>query len=349
MSDSQLIFIGLLFVCGIFSYFAEKTGKRKYLYIIVAILSFVAGFRSLSVGKDTLGYADMFKLISKGHGELAFGLEESFKEICVFLSKFSKEPTCLFLFCAIITNFFILLRFWDYKNESSFLVMVLSYYIVFYFSTMNIMRQMCGVALAFYGTRYLERRKYFIFLCFVVLGYMFHQSILISVMFLCFEVFMWKYLNRKQKILIFLSFIIIPYAATKLASDFSKYSQYFEDFSLDFGFMLIAKMFLLIYTWHLMKKNVLCKKDADVGYQMSSVTMYYFVGIILTALGYMFQFMNRIGLPFYIFEGVYWGMVLKNNEKNGTLKIIFVLLFGYIFVSEMIGNGHRIMPFTFIF
>ena len=100
--------------------------------------------------------------------------------------------------------------------------------------------------------------------------------------------------------------------------------------------MLIVKLILYLYfilaVWlpkH--KNNVSSSNKLSINY-----VFYYGLGIVLTALGYIFPFLERVGIPFYLFEGCFWGNILEITQSKD--KRIYVLILGAIIMFYLYGD-----------
>lgn len=350
MAGSCALFIIALLICFGLAHTSEKYNNIKPLILIIVLLSLVSGMRGYSVGFDTRNYANYFELIARGDSNLAFGLEGTYKQLCLYVSKIWNNPTSMFLLCAIITNAMVILRLWDFREKGSISWMVLTYYTMFYFSTMNIMRQMCAVAIIFYATRFIQAKKYFKYLLFLGIAFIFHNSALIGAIFLATEVLLWKYLNKKQRIIIALMIILSPLGISYvyLSGVFDRYSHYFNATAVNIGLMLFLKLIVFLLTAidiHNKKNNEQIFDD----YKFKSVRIYYFIGIIITGTGYFYSVLQRIGLPFYIFETVYWGIAVKTCTNKGIYKSFILAIMSYVFILNLISNGHGVIPYTTVF
>ena len=87
--------------------------------------------------------------------------------------------------------------------------------------------------------------------------------------------------------------------------------------------------------------------------QVFSITLYYLIGILLTFLGYIFLYLERIGTYYFIFECVYMGLIAKQLKFKGNevyrllLNLLIVALYSYIFIDAMLGNGQGQIPYLF--
>lgn len=352
MFETYFIYISLFIFCCVLSAIAAKKNNKQLLIGVIVALTFVAGFRSYSVGKDTARYVEFFQLIADGTPEYAYGLERSFKILCALLLKMFEYPSFLLLFFAAITNTFILLRLWDFRKTSSMGWMTACYFVSFYFYSYNVIRQMCAVAIIFFATRYITKRKYYVFLIYVATAFIFHKSALIGMGFFAIEIFQWKYLNKKQRQFIACMLILSPLCIAYALQSIISYHEYFANPALNIGLMIIAKLCLFYISSFGLAKHI-CQISTDAEkknavYVLNLIRISYLIGLGTTAIGYVFLYMERIGLTYYIFECVYWGMIVKITNNRNIYKVIVFSLLCYQLLGSLIGGGQGETPYTFI-
>ncbi|MBE5942919.1 MAG: EpsG family protein [Lachnospiraceae bacterium] len=351
--QTYVVYILLLFFVMLFSNLAQRAQKKTYLWLLIFALTFIAGCRAFTVGKDTESYIQIFEYLENDMWDWAHG-EIGFKWFSrVFLDVFNNY-TLLILFYAFVTNAMIIFRLWDFKKLSSFPWMVVCYYISFYFMTMNIMRHCFAIAIVFYATRYIEQKRYFRFLCFIGLATLFHTSSLIGIGFVALDIFQWRFLNYKQKIFIGIAGFLAPVIVYFILRAVAGYGHYFNTTNeATFGLMIIAKLALyilgLLLFYKIIPNKEGCKDSIELDiYDIRCVKLYYLLGLLLTSTGYFFLYMERIGLPFYLFECVYWGMLVKITDGKEIFSIVLILLLLYLFTTDLISNGQGVLPYIFV-
>ena len=97
MIGSIFLYVALLAECIYLAKRAQDTQKKRYVWLIVAILSLFVGIRGSSVGIDTAKYMENFGHIARGNAHLVFGAERTFVKIVQILQFFSKSPVFVFL------------------------------------------------------------------------------------------------------------------------------------------------------------------------------------------------------------------------------------------------------------
>jgi len=331
-----IVYIVLLGVCLFLINKSYKSEKKSYLYAVIILLTLVVGFRDYSVGIDTINYKDGYDLILFGKSRYFYGVEESYKIIISIILKIVPNVRFLFLFTAFVTNYCIVVRVWSFRNIASPTFAFFVFYAVLFFYEFNISRQMVAVAMVFYGTKFLQERKYGLYIIFIIIASFFHKSALLALSFFAVELLLWKYLDSKQKRLIGISLMLTPVAFVYINDYFNSKAKYFEVSNVNIGMMQIAKTLLLLLVVLLEYKKIFSKnKDTDdrVLYCQKSLTIYYLIGNLLSYLGYFYNTLDRIGLYYSIFEGVFWSVSISNIAKKENKSIIrFCVCFLEIYI-----------------
>lgn len=362
---SSLFYLYLSLIVLIVSFLAEKCNNRYLAFFLILILSVVSGFRDKSVGRDTEEYVEIFYKAKNG---IVFNKDVGFSYLCSILMQIFNNYTVLLLLFSFIIYGFIISRFWELRQYSSFCISVFSFYSFYYFESLNIMRQFCAIAIVFWAERYVEKKNYLTFMLYVLLAtILFHRSAIIGIGYLVLEVLTWKSLPKKNKRILFGGIIIGLACGGWIMSSLSSYTeQYNHYFNAKSGNSIGLRVIALYIIWicsiiFLNKRN---KKNyegiiAQIAYIKNSsyesnlllkVRVYYLVGVSLSMLGYFYDFMGRIGYYHIIFVFVYFGMIAKSS--NNTYKnyqkysiivmiafIVAYVLFGYIF--KINGSYHH--------
>lgn len=358
MISSYLIYFGLLVFCWFCAILANRNNSKKWVWLIIIALTLIAGLRDYSVGIDTQSYVTKFAYIARGAFQYAYGLEESFKYICYAVLKVIPNATVLLTLLAFITNWCIITRFWELRKVSSFSCMVLCYYMAFYFMTMNGVRQFCAVGIVFYCTRYLGREKILRFILGVLIAMLFHQSAIIGIVLLIVNCLRWRELSTKEKVFYLVLLFALPGIGYVARHFVLRYAKYFSSVSMDIGIMIPLKFLFLaatsvfIFAMHrrysYFRNGQVLNNEERLNLLMACLG--YFAALLLTAFGYIFPLVDRISWYLYLFEGVYFGMLLKG--KTPLNRVVFgyaiTFLLGYSFLYSMWHNSQGTMPYLFI-
>lgn len=353
---SYILYIFLMLCSFCFGYLAHKKNKVIYLIILALLLSLCAGLRSYNVGIDTEMYLNNFNLIKSGHIIYAYGLEEGFKLFVGFLLKIWNSNNFVLFVLALLTNLFVLLRIWDFKDKVDIGFACWLYYISFFFVSMNISRQLCAVAIIFYFSRLVNKKKYVEFSLLVCLtSYFLHTSALIGFLYILLEFVQWRYLSKGSKMQLLFGCLIIPFAYSFIFERTIRYFSYFKISRNSVGFLIPLKLILAIVCLLLIndfkiplrvQKN-LTKEEFISIYEKSCINVYYIAGLLLTSIGYFYSYMDRIGFYFLIFEILFWSRFIYHNKNKGIIKLVVSLLFVYLFISSLLFDGQGVIPYSF--
>jgi len=345
--QSILIYVGLAVLSFFIAKYAERANSNKAVWLLVVLLSLVAGLRAMSVGIDTKTYNTVFEIVSNGTVESMYGIEGSFIRICaVLLWIWSNSNFLLFVF-AFISHALILFRVWQDREYISFSWSALCYYIVFFAFSLNGIRQFVAVAIIIYATSYVKKGKYIRFVIATVIAMLFHTSAIIGLMYILFELIFTKYFDTKRKLIIYVFvFIGCVVGIAALSSLVNLYSGYFERQSSSMGIMMIAKFVMLILSFFC----IAIPQDKDERYFCLSHRWNYFIGLLLNSLNYIFMYMGRIGLYFYIFEAIYIGYIFKAKNRSiwsVVYKFAYVLLMLYYLYENVTKGTQGELPYLF--
>lgn len=357
MIGSYVLYTALAIVCGLVAYYAERRQKKYAIWLIILALTLISGLRHPSVGADTASYLRKFELIAEGRFHLAYGLEESFKYIVYVLLLILRDPRLLLILFAFVTNFCIIARFWDLRKVSSFTCMVLCYYMTCFFMTMSGLRQFCAVALVFYFTRFLSQKKIFVFILGVLLAMLIHQSALAGLILLAVNCLRWKELSKYQKLFYILVVLSIPVLMIFGVRVFERYSKYFSEIKMDVGTMVLLKMAFLVgalvyvFVFYRDMRYFSCHDslDQEERFEIILASIGYVLALLMGMLGYVFLYVDRIGWYFTLYEGVFFGMLLKGKKPLERVLFFYFITFvvGYAFVYSMTNNSQYNMPYAF--
>lgn len=356
MIRSIMLYTVLLAFCWLCACRAARRDDRKYVWLIILGLTLVSGLRGYSVGLDTQSYVSKFAAIAAGDFQEAYGLEESFKYLCYGFLRIIPSTTALLTALALITNWCVITRFWELRKIASFSCMVLCYYTAFYFMTMNGIRQFCAVGIVFYFTRYLSQKKLLPFLLGVAIATLLHRSAVIGLALLAVNCLRWKGLSKGQKVFYFISVLLLPAVLAAGMQVLNRYAKYFSTVSLDLGWMILLKLLFLavslcyVFGIHAGDGYFRQGKLSDGSrFDIGMACLCDAAALLLAALGYVFPRMERISWYFYLFEGVYFGMLLKGRKTVDRLIFgyFIALLMGYGFVRSMLHNSQGTMPYLF--
>ncbi len=152
--------------------------NRMIFFAVYCLLTGVSAGR-IAVGNDYWVYRENFKLIAQErHVSSEFGFNYIVKWIQQLFGYDNYLP--VFAFFSIVTVFFFVRALRDqgeYFAFSLFLLMTGGYY----FNSLNSVRYYLALAIALFSMKFVLRGEYLKFVCWILVGMMFHKSILLVV------------------------------------------------------------------------------------------------------------------------------------------------------------------------
>lgn len=337
---SQFIFALLLLIPVILYSISGARIEIVVTMLIAVVLSLICGLREFDSGIDTPHYVYFLELIREGKPEYVYGVEETFKKISELLMCINDSPTFVFLFCSFITNILIFITLIKYKSCASVSVMVLVYLCDFYMHTFNIMRQMCSVAIVFYGFYYLFNKRLMKFVIGVIVAMNFHLSACISLIAVAINL---SYFKKRKFLLFSIVGSISIFVCILTPRLESGYLHYFNDIQINFGYGLLIKLVFFVVSFVVLMNTCKIKQESLLRKQFLNISILYFIGIVLSFFGYFYPNMQRIGFYFLIFETVFYGIVFANmrtnNVANFCFKMCIIFFQIYIFLMSIVANS----------
>ena len=343
-----------LFVCFLAT-MAQKKDKFSYVFVIIVCISLFSGLRGATVGSDTDNYFVYFRRIISSYGSLLeIGLhsyEIGFSSIVKITWMITHNYQCIMLVFSFLTNYLIIKRIWDYKELNSFTYMVFLYLMLCFPASLNIMRQYLAIAILFYFSRYLgKKRGTFIFLVAVILASMVHTSALIGIIFIVLYSMAYNNLSIKSIVISIFCLIIVIVFSSVLSSYLDKYSVESTLVTHSIGAGTLLRLPPLIFFVLLLFRRKLYDRD-EVSYENTKyITFLYSVGVILSIFGSFYYQANRIGMYNLIFEIPFIGMICRNNRYRQLYTLYYFIFALFMFISKTYLNGEGgIFPYVFFF
>ena len=150
-----------------------------------------------------------------------------------------------------------------------------------------------------------------------------------------------------------------PLIAVLVFRKLAVYSGYLENVSVSLGILVPLK--IAVFLAAILMKNQFKIKFCLHGNgdrkktnqsALGMVGLYYFWGLVISGLGYFVRYADRISIYFYIFEPVFWGMLLSKKSFRFKYRQLFlaavILLQLYKFLSVFRGSGQGVVPYCFI-
>jgi len=335
--------------------FLRVNRDEASLFCIFLVFFILLAFRDVSVGNDTLVYADLFDTIINGHLRDDTRYETGYVLYNKVLGVFSSSYRLLFIVSAFVVVFnfsFFIKKFSNGIWLSALLFFLLSYFDI----AANLLRQAIAMSILLCAYDVLIRRKYILFIVYVFLAASFH---LISLIFIV-AIVIPRIDLTKINLLLFLLVLIGAYVSSDylvnyMFNNIALYSSY-ENSEYALGGVKIASVlnsliFAIVLIFSLSKYRNL--KDDLV---TRSAFWMVAIGEILLLISLSFNQIGRASKMFTVFSIILIPNVLTFIKRKSA-KLYFILcLFWLIFLSMQYllivkyrANWHGVYPFKFSF
>lgn len=348
---TQLLFCSICIVSLVVLAEASRQDNKFLLFIGIAILSITSGLRASDVGIDTSFYYDAF--VSDFTLRSWQFEEEGFRAIVRFLMALFGSPEVVFLAIAIATNSLIILRLWDFRTTASFAYMSFFYIAVFYIGTMNVARQYLAVAIMFFATRLLEQKRYVLFVVVLMAATTIHTTALMGIV--CPFVYLWWNIEKKKRIYLGIAAVVLIPAAFMLVVNYTSdhienyFSNSIDNVNVTYVYRLVCFLLAILLIW--MSDNNIRKQSRKSSYLHSRnpIPLFAFMGLLASSAGMFFEYLERIGYYFALFEAVFWGTAIRKKAWGWLYFLMPTVYALYVFGYELVFNGSGIFPFHFFF
>ncbi|MCM1006891.1 MAG: EpsG family protein [Ruminococcus flavefaciens] len=287
---------------------------EKILSVLFGVISFfnlliLSGLRGLNVGMDTQMYVRLFNRIAASNTldidndrfELGYILYQ------YIISRFTSDPHAL-IFCSSLIILCIIYIVFYKESKLPWFSVLMFMTLMFFYDSMNMMRQYLSIALTFLAIHFLKEDKKLLFVCITVVAGLFHTSAF--VILILFPLSYVKLDSQKRYIYILISTVIalgtgqlLP-IMIKIMPIYSKYltsDQYFQQNKL--GIVLKALVYFLFFliVEFSYRKNSDGSKKEQVEYWMALlgfvITLASVNGSILSRMGTYFTIMFCVSVP----------------------------------------------------
>ncbi|WP_420384919.1 EpsG family protein [Roseivirga sp.] len=366
------IYLGLLFLLILLTSEQEsRVGISNFHYsyptkleigpfLALILITFIVGFR-YDVGVDWQGYYLDFQQIEIREG-LKFSdqsYEWAFFHLMKVIAYLGLNYIWLFAAMALISWYFL------FKSVPRFILPLFVYFLFvdeFFFWSLNGVRQFAAMTIWVFSLRYVVERNFIKYLLFILLGALFHLSILflIPLYFLPYRCLT----NRAVWLVLFVvTFLLIngnmfmgAFASFfeflgPQGGMFAKFFWYYQsgklaadETSLGLGYFFeIVTNFILIW---------LSPKILQENRQLSIYFVLFFFGVILFNLFYEFQLIARVFNYFLFVKSIILSLTVVYYWKNRVFQtpiVIGIVLYFFLFLSSVYNGSNMCCPYRFAF
>lgn len=312
------------------------------LWIVILLLTVFAGIRHYSVGTDTGNYVGIFTSLIYEFN-LGFkpvgSLEQGYLYLQYLLLKITDEYWILLISIAFLCVYFSLRSFYKHTLNikwSVFIFITLAFYLFFF----NGARQGVAAALVMFAFSYAFEKKLKHFVFFVILGFLFHKTVLVVLPF--YFLINIRYSVKSLILTVLISVVPIYYLTDILSfydeSTVERYSVYIERGAtggeLLAGFFIINSVILIIQRKYISIQNLVLY---DKLLFLANIHSLIYLVVVLTGKDInLIRFAHYFSIAFPLI----WPILFQDSEifKNRLVQTIFVIshiLFLYIYIDRM--------------
>ena len=359
---SIFLYIAIGAMCLMAAATAKKTPKLSFWFIVIT-LTLLAGFRHPYVGIDTLPYVNhIMSLLESFSWKLNNIDEPGFIIVSYVVVGLTKSYTAVLTVFAFITNYFMVKRLFELREDISFPWAIFIYICQYYFMTFNILRQWVAMAIVFYYSKYIMEGKKgaFKFILAVAVSITFHKTAFITLALLPLYWLVRKSRTVVNQIFKLLMIGVSPVVLAALLVYMRKvYGDVYGNINtqgLSFinvarvAFMVFIAVMTAIDKHHVKKKNddmpvlqdseMLASKDIEI---FDIAVM--FVGIVFALMTLLYKYADRLGMYFIIFEMIVLPRYIKNSKFKIFVMVFVLFIFMYLRINSFMSSGQGEMPY----
>jgi len=363
----MIIYASLTVITILISLMVRRTDKISYGYsrqqvlnglslLSVFLLLFTVSALRMNVGNDYAKYAEYFHLVrcSLDTDNIVVPTEPGFNLVCIIiylLSSREENYLCMFAVFALVTIILFLKGIYDQADSfpmSFAMFMCLGYY----FQTFSTIRYYLALGIAFVSIPYVLNKKWAKFIALIILGAMFHKSVILVIPMYYLAQRRWKKLE---------ALVILGFAASMVVfknlyiSVFYKFYPTYKDTGLVNGgtsYIAIARCLAVLVLSLIMYRSLI--KDNPVlmfffNLNIGALLVYLCAGFLpdVSRAGYYLSVSHILFIPSLI-NGI------ANERMKKACKVLFyagcAMYFIVFLFKEAPANGLRILPYqTFIY
>lgn len=347
--------------------FFNKASERKSHYsiwslIAIVLPSLLAALRDISIGTDTVIYADLYETCINSPYSLSLNVEFSFYIISKIAYWLFGFPTVLFIyeFFSIICIYLIAYK---YKSSAPVFVVMLMYFFLFYNMSFNITRQILAISVSFCSAEAIFTGKAKKSLCLCLLACFIHTSAIIP-SFLYFIIYFllrnrnWREERRIVMLsiplftIIYIFFLNIVSSILPLLGTTGKFASYYTNYLLSTGRQEFSLTDLAIssmcigYIWFAYHNHFFSHKAVCI------FTFLQLANILFIMLGLYNVWFSRVSYYFSV-SAIYIIPIIASHKRikasstnllNGMALLISLFYWIWIFV---IRGSQETVPYLF--
>lgn len=314
------------------------TGVKITGFTAIFIIIFLFSALRFDVGYD---YSMYYELIE---GKIKFFEDqinriEFFPRQIIFFSSFLGFYQLFFITTSILIYYYFYKSIKEHSLDRIVSVLIFTCFPIFFFMSLSVVRQYVGIAIVFYGYKFIKQRQFFKYLIAVLLAFFFHKSAILALpIYFLFGDFL---INKKIIVFIYvLGFFSSEILAFLITLTSERYAIYINQIGGEGGnlilffFQLIGLLLLpIVY-------NFRDNKDSEFNFYLIT----FYLGLFLWASLSKFGHAGIRGGLYYVVYIILLVPKLKNKIAQYKLlkQLLFIVCFLFFFINLYIGSKHKI-------
>ena len=382
------VYLIVFFLSTLFLYFSEKFKgkkiKRFYLFLGLILPCFLGGIRHYSIGTDVSVYLKPLYLnVLTSYSFTNFlsscwwdiwtykhvaNFEYGFNLIVYFVTRWTENFQLLMFTIQtliILPIYFGLKKYKELEGKTWFAM--LTFYLLLYNNSYNVMRQYIGISMLFYGAScLLNEKKTIKFFVFLTIAFLFHKSSLMGIaIYILYKIFNSKSKNGTKLIIgehklnvrnIFIVMLLL--IGILMISNLSQIVELLDYIGLTryigyisgevyFKSTNLIKILPVIFLFILNRKSIFTKsKNSHL------LVIFFCIDFLSTYLSSVNIYAARIGYLFQIFSIISYTHIVFSTENKivkrfNKIFMLAYLIYYWYFTYVQGGAGHTVpfMPY----
>ncbi|MCI8568944.1 MAG: EpsG family protein [Bacilli bacterium] len=331
--------------------------------ICVLILSLFAGFRSLDVGIDISVYGERFFRYCRRFSTIisylsTLNMEKGYLVLNYLVYKLSNNLHVFLFVLQLISASIVYIIAYREKEKGSMWLIVLTYLLLWYNTTFNILRQSISVAILLYAYKFIEDKKYIKYAISVGIAFLFHKS---SILCLAIPILGILSKTKLKKVYTFLmvttililynSLDFIIYCVENIFPFLEKYLRYFDfaenipNINWKFAFFkLVMLLGILIFSKRLRKQET-TKENNSLLILMAILDVLLYCSSAVIKYGYRTSYFFLAHL-IILYPRIDWSLKGYKGRTLYRICVVVLLILYWYFRYAVIGYDGTI-PYDF--
>lgn len=345
---SILIYFGALILTLIFLRSSYKSKKQRGICFSIKVLlaalplSLLAGLKAPSVGTDSRNYMMIFHSIYRRSFSdciLQSDYEKGFALLVKTLSTiFGNDDAVMFFALEYITLLILIFAFINVKEKMNPCFAFFLYFLIFYHSSLNIIRQGLAISLIALLIAKLVERKFFQSYFILLIAVSVHLSSIIAILLLFVAILLKKYQELPTKRFLFVGILILTFVIFYFGWNyiitlpmFSSYVDYNgEGGGIGVGVFITGIIYFAV-------PLLLCKREIMGEYEIEILFDMALMFIPIAFLGYFAEYATRLNLYPRI-AIIFFVACLIHKIKNSYTRQFVISFYVGLFIFEYIKN-----------